>query len=137
LYSLAWSGSIEAACLYRHGDSYYLFVNWGQCCLGADSTYEIRVGRSDRITGPYLDRTGKDLAQGGGSLVLASSGYRIGPGQAGILKEGTREYSSYHFYHAEQRGRSMLAIAPLNWGRDGWPEVGLPLPVNDMSVSTE
>ena len=130
VYSLAWSESIEAACLYHHADHYYLFVNWGQCCRGTNSTYEIRVGRSERVTGPYLDREGKALMQGGGSLVLASEGYRFGPGHAGILKDGAREYFSYHFYHGERRGRSMLEVAPLGWSADGWPQVGSPLPVN-------
>lgn len=31
---------------------YYLFVNWGRCCRGVDSTYEIRIGRSKAIAGP-------------------------------------------------------------------------------------
>lgn len=137
VYSLAWNSSIEAACLYQHEHSYYLLVNWGQCCLGARSTYQIRVGRSERITGPYLDRQGKDMMQGGGSLVLASEGYRIGPGHAGILKDGAKEYLSYHFYHAERRGRSMLEVAPLGWSKDGWPEVGSPLPVHQVSTSAE
>jgi arabinan endo-1,5-alpha-L-arabinosidase len=129
IYALAWNQSIEAACLCRHTDRYYLFVNWGQCCRGTNSTYEIRVGRSVSITGPYLDRDGKDMLKGGGSLVLASSGFRIGPGHAGILRDDGREFFSYHFYHGENRGRSMLELAPLRWSADGWPEVEAALAV--------
>jgi len=130
VYSLARNESIEAACLCRHADHYYLFLNWGQCCRGTNSTYEIRVGRSERVTGPYLDHEGKDLMQGGGSLVLSGEGFRIGPGHAGILKDGAREYLSYHFYHAERHGGSMLEVAPLSWSKDGWPKLNSPLPVN-------
>ena len=43
---LAWHDSIEAPALLKHGRYYYLFVNWGLCCRGVNSTYEIRVGRS-------------------------------------------------------------------------------------------
>jgi arabinan endo-1,5-alpha-L-arabinosidase len=71
---LAWSESIEAPALLKHGDHYYLFVNWGLCCKGLSSTYEIRVGRSRKITGPYLDASGNSLATGGGSLFLKSEG---------------------------------------------------------------
>jgi arabinan endo-1,5-alpha-L-arabinosidase len=123
LYSLAHKEKIEAAALYRHGDYYYLFVNWGQCCQGTRSTYNIRVGRSRNITGPYLDRDGIDMLTGGGSLFLESEGRFIGPGHAGILKDGERYLLSYHFYDGDNRGRARLAIRPLEWDKDGWPRV--------------
>jgi len=59
LYALAYNKSIEASYIYRHGNFYYLFVNWGICCRGVESTYEIRVGRSEKITGPYLDKAAR------------------------------------------------------------------------------
>ena len=74
LYSLAFNDAIEASYIYRHDGFYYLFVNWGRCCRGTNSTYEVRVGRSQKITGPYLDKDGTDLMAGGGSLFLATDG---------------------------------------------------------------
>jgi arabinan endo-1,5-alpha-L-arabinosidase len=127
VYPLAWNESIEAACLYQRGNAYYLFVNWGRCCVGTNSTYEIRVGRSDKITGPYVDRQGRDMLQGGGNVFLASKGKRIGPGHAGILKENNKEFVSYHYYDGENAGRARLEIAPLRWTDDGWPEAAEPL----------
>ena len=53
-YQLAYNSSIEASYIYHRGGYYYLFVNWGSCCSGVNSTYNIRVGRSPTITGPYL-----------------------------------------------------------------------------------
>jgi arabinan endo-1,5-alpha-L-arabinosidase len=47
MYSLAHNDSIEAAFIYHHENRYHLFVNWGICCRGTNSTYEIRAGRSD------------------------------------------------------------------------------------------
>ena len=41
-----FSNTEEGSCLYQRGDYYYLFVNFGGCCAGVDSTYNIRVGRS-------------------------------------------------------------------------------------------
>ena len=123
LYHLAWNHSIEAACLTRHDNYYYLFVNWGQCCQGTNSTYEVRLGRAEKITGPYLDRDGKNLADGGGSPFLASSGRFIGPGHIGIMDDGATNSVarfSYHYYDAATKGRSRLAIAKIDWS-DGWP----------------
>ena len=62
--------SIEASYLYQHGGYYYLFVNWGICCKGTNSTYNIRVGRSKQVTGPYLDQSGVDLLKGGGGSLV-------------------------------------------------------------------
>ncbi len=123
MYSLAHTKAIEAPFIYRNGDYYYLFVNWGTCCRGTNSTYNIRVGRSREITGPYLDKDEKDLAQEGGSLLLGTDGAFIGPGHAGIFKEEGRFWFSCHFYNGSQRGASMLAIQPLRWNPDGWPSL--------------
>jgi arabinan endo-1,5-alpha-L-arabinosidase len=123
IYHLAWNQSIEASCLTRHDNFYYLFVNWGQCCKGTNSTYEVRVGRADKITGPYRDRDGSDLATGGGSPFLQSSGRFIGPGHIGIVNDGTPNgptQFSYHYYDADTQGRSRLAIGKIDWS-SGWP----------------
>jgi arabinan endo-1,5-alpha-L-arabinosidase len=123
LHRLAWNDSIEASCLTRHGDFYYLFVNWGQCCRGTNSTYEVRVGRAKDITGPYLDREGSDLAAGGGSPFLKTSGRFIGPGHIGIVANnsinGPTRFS-YHYYDADTQGKSRLAIGIIDWA-SGWP----------------
>ncbi len=121
LVALAWHQSIEAAYLYRQGDFYYLFVNWGICCRGVASTYEVRVGRSRAVTGPYLDREGKDLLHDGGSVFLATDRPFIGPGQVGILRDNGRYWVSVHFYDGTQKGQPTLAIRPMRWSDDGWP----------------
>ena len=118
---LAWTEMIEAPCLTRHGDFHYLFVNWGRCCRGTNSTYEVRVGRSKTITGPYLDRDGINLVDGGGTPFLETTGRFIGPGHIGILGERGTNWFSYHYYDAESNGRSRLAFGQLRWTEDGWP----------------
>ena len=123
LYHLAWNRSIEASCITRHDNFYYLFVNWGSCCAGTNSTYEVRIGRSDKITGPYRDRDGNDLATGGGSLFLERQGRYFGPGHIGIVSDGSTNGPtrfSYHYYDADTHGRSRLAIGAIDWS-SGWP----------------
>lgn len=123
MYSLAHNEAIEAPCIYSHDGHYYLFVNWGICCKGTNSTYEIRVGRSDKITGPYLDKEGKDLLTGGGTKLMQTEGAFIGPGHAGVFAEGDKYWFSFHFYNGSQRGSPTYAIRPLKWSSDGWPLV--------------
>jgi arabinan endo-1,5-alpha-L-arabinosidase len=123
IYPLAHYDSIEAPFIYNHDGVYYLFLNWGMCCRGMNSTYNMRIGRSIKITGPYLDKDNKDMLHGGGTLLLGTDGPFIGPGHAGILKEGDRYWLSMHFYDGTQRGSSALAIRPLKWSPDGWPVV--------------
>ncbi len=120
---LAMNQEIEAPFIHKHGDYYYLFVNWGKCCKGVDSTYEIRVGRSKEISGPYKDKEGADMKEGGGSLFLATDGRFIGPGHASIFVEKGKEMLVHHYYDKDRRGRSDLRMLPLEW-KDGWPVVG-------------
>ncbi len=121
---LAYAPEIEAPFLTRAPDGgYVLFVNWGRCCRGTESTYEIRVGRSDKPTGPFRDRDGRDLREGGGTLILESHGRYIGPGHASILRREGGEYLVHHFYDGDNRGRSRARMLPLTWDNAGWPVV--------------
>lgn len=119
--NLASGDPIEASYLYYHGGYYYLFVNWAQCCAGINSTYNIHVGRSTSITGPYLDRNNSSMLAGGGTLFLKTTGKYIGPGQVGILDENGTDSFSYHYYDANVNGAPTLDLEPLYWTPDGWP----------------
>lgn len=74
------STALEAPAIIYHAGYYYLFTSWDACCKGKDSTYKIMVGRSKAITGPYKDRPGKLLTDGGGTQVLGSHDRIVGPG---------------------------------------------------------
>lgn len=126
MYSLAHWDAIEAPYIYKHDGYYYLFVSLGMCCRGVNSTYNTRVGRAEKVTGPYLDKDGKDLLLGGGTLVVDTQGPFIGPGHAGIIEDQGKFWFSCHFYDGTtQRGISRLSIRPLTWEADGWPVVGM------------
>ena len=118
---------IEAPSILEHDDDFYLFVSLDQCCRGADSTYRMAVGRADDITGPYLNRQGEPMVEGGVTQLQASMGHYVGPGgqEALVTEEG--EVLVYHYYDANDLGTSKLMIAPIRWTEDGWPELD-PLP---------
>ncbi|MGH7867150.1 MAG: family 43 glycosylhydrolase, partial [Candidatus Dormibacteraceae bacterium] len=99
---------------------------------GPKSTYNIRVGRSKLVAGPYRDKAGVDMLQRGGSLFLATTnGPLIGPGHAGTLKaEGKDWFTSDFEGDLRMGGRATLAIMPLRWNGDGWPEAT----VNDVKA---
>jgi arabinan endo-1,5-alpha-L-arabinosidase len=113
-----------SALIYRDG-WYYLLGTHGTCCDGANSTYNIRVGRSKKVTGPYLDNMGYDMVKGGGKLVVAANGRLIGPGHFGrtIVSEGVEKFSCHYEADLDRSGRSILDIRSLIW-KDGWPVGG-------------
>jgi arabinan endo-1,5-alpha-L-arabinosidase len=114
-------GAVEAPIIMRRGGFYYLFVSFDFCCRGEKSTYHVRVGRARRITGPYIDRDGKALTEGGGTPVIEGGGRWRGPGHCAVLQEGGVEKLVYHAYDAEWHGVPTLRVAPLVWDAEGWP----------------
>ena len=132
LYSLASRprtkdspGAIEAPAIIRKDNYYYLFVSFDFCCRGADSTYNIRVGRSRRLTGPYTDRSGKPMLAGGGTMVLTGGSRWRGPGHCAILHDKDGDKIVYHAYDANARGASTLRLASLIWDSEEWPTIEL------------
>ena len=123
---IADNSQIEASYLFHQGNYYYLFVNFGMCCMGVDSTYNIRMGRSTSVNGPYLDENGVNMVNGGGTLLLGSQGRYIGPGQIGIMPEGNVDWMSYHYYDGDNDGTPTYALQQLYWTNQGWPTVTAP-----------
>ena len=116
-------GSIEAPFIVKRGDYWYLFVSFDRCCRGVKSTYNIVVGRSKRVTGPYVDREGLLMTDGGGSLLLeaATRNWR-GPGHQAVFRDRGTDYLVLHAYHGTT-GRPHLQISTMVW-QDGWPRAG-------------
>lgn len=120
-HSIAGRGgdSIEAPTIFRHGGRYYLFVSFGACCQGADSTYRIMAGRSSAITGPYTDRNGTPMTSGGGTEILAGHGGIHGPGHQDVFADDDNDILAYHYYADD--GTALLGVNWLGWDSAGWP----------------
>jgi arabinan endo-1,5-alpha-L-arabinosidase len=111
--------AVEASYIVPQDGWYYLFTSWGQCCEGAKSDYKIAVGRSRDVTGPYVDRNGRALLDGGGTILQDTSGDRVGPGGQSV----SNNVMAYHYYDASADGATKLALKRIYWGDDGWPEL--------------
>ncbi|MFO0788450.1 MAG: family 43 glycosylhydrolase [Pirellulales bacterium] len=116
-----WGSTIEGSALVKHGSYYYLMVNYGGCCSGVNSTYEMRVGRSTSPTGPFLDKNGVDMRNGGGTLFLDDDGKMIGPGHFSISSEAGQDYFGYHYYNGDANGAPTYGLRNLYWTADNWP----------------
>ena len=115
--------AIEAPFIVPHDGNWYLFASFDQCCQGVDSTYNVRVGRSDKLTGPYIDRDGIPMTEGGGTLILSAYGQWKGPGHNGMLVKNGTYWMVYHAYDARQIGIPKLRIESIIWNPDGWPRL--------------
>jgi arabinan endo-1,5-alpha-L-arabinosidase len=131
LTRLAWAPQIEAPVLFFRCGFYYLFVTWGLCCPGEgrsvdDLSYRVAVGRSENILGPYVDREGTPLLEGGGTLLVEGDGVQwAAAGHSDVI--ATRN-KIYHFYHAYRQsdGGAQLRIVELPFDNEGWPVPGGP-----------
>ena len=118
---------IEEGYVRRHGDWYYLWVSVDHCCRRAESDYKVLVGRSKQVTGPYKDRDGRPMTDGGGTLVLAGYGDVRGPGSVATLDHGRREFLVHHFYDKSHNGDPAVQTRELLWDAAGWPVVAEPI----------
>lgn len=110
--------------VYRDG-WYYLLGTHGTCCDGINSTYNIVVGRSRSVTGPYVDNIGRDMLAGGGKMVVAAGDRLVGPGHFGrvVIDKGVEVMSCHYEADMDQGGRSVLGLRPLLW-KNEWPVAG-------------
>jgi arabinan endo-1,5-alpha-L-arabinosidase len=115
----------EASDMMYHDGWYYLLATHGSCCRGSESGYNIRMGRSRRVNGPFIDAMGVDMIQGGGKMLVGSGGRLIGPGHFGLLDlgQGVQKFSMHWEADLDKGGGSVLDIRPLLW-KDGWPVAG-------------
>ncbi len=106
-------GPEGSSIIYNEDEGYYyLFVSYGW--LG--NTYDIRVGRSKEVTGPYLDFNGNDLAK-----------------KADTGDTGTKLAASYYFTASNPGGDQEYTTSTWEWGGFRAPGHGVPFLDDDGS----
>ncbi len=126
-------GAFEGAMIHKRGNYYYLFASVGLCCEGFNSTYRTVVGRSTKLTGPYLNRQGGTMFDNNYTTIIQGNDRWKGPGHNSEIvtdDEGT-DWLLYHAYDTKgSSSNRVLVLDRITWDRDGWPTV------NDGSPSS-
>lgn len=118
----AGGNAIEAPFVYYKKGYYYLFASIDYCCKGEKSTYKMIVGRSKKVTGPFYDKEGKDMAIGGGTLLLQGDKNWHGVGHNAVAGFDGTDYIIFHAYDAADKGKPKLRIESITW-KEGWPVI--------------
>ncbi|MDR3653556.1 MAG: arabinan endo-1,5-alpha-L-arabinosidase [Paludibacter sp.] len=117
----AGGNAIEAPFIFHKGKYYYLFASIDYCCKGEKSTYKMIVGRSEKLTGPYVDEAGIPMAKGGGTLVQQGDENWYGVGHNAVVSFDGTDYILFHGYDAHDGGKPKLIIEKLEWDKNDWP----------------
>lgn len=116
----AGGNAIEAPFIFKKDSYYYLFVSIDYCCKGVNSSYKMVMGRSKKVTGPYIDKEGKRMNKAGGSLLLEGDKNWHGVGHNSVYSFDNTDYMIFHAYDASDKGKPKLRIEKLKWDK-GWP----------------
>lgn len=114
--------AIEAPFIFKKKGYYYLFASVDYCCKGENSTYKMIAGRSKSIEGPYVDKEGREMQKGGGTIVLQGDKAWYGVGHNAVCTFDGDDYLIFHGYDAADKARPKLRIEKLAWV-DGFPVV--------------
>jgi len=146
-----WQGLEAPEIVYNAQTGYYyLFMAYDE--LGV--AYNTRVCRSQNITGPYLDYTGKDVTAGAECWPMVTHPYKFNnhSGWVGISHVGVFKDESTGDWYLTSQGRlpantnnnpysnalMMGHVRQLRWTENGWP-VAMPeryAAVKDSTIST-
>ena len=139
--SKASGGAEEGPSLIEHGGKYFLFTAWDICCQqGANieqTTYKTAYGRADKVTGPYKDRAGYDMANGGGTILLERYGRYVGPGGGEAFQDLNRVRFVHHYYDLNGDKFNHIHIRDVVFTDDNWVEMGQPFLGRYLSAEVE
>ena len=127
------NGAVEGPYIVYNNkfNKYYLFVSYDSLF----ENYNVRVGRADAITGPYLDFNGRNMLDTEyepqyevGTKLLG--GYRFGddegwiaPGHNSVLNDDGQYYIAHHARGEADKNWAYLHIRKILWSEEGWPLV--------------
>lgn len=116
--------SVEAPFIFYHDGYFYLLVSFDYCCRGINSNYKVAVGRSKKVVGPYKDKDGRRLDQGGGTILCQTDSLYAGIGHCAAYQFENDPQKEWlfvaHGYDKNLKGASKLVLRKMDF-EDGWP----------------
>ena len=143
VYKIASRGGkgIEGPSLIEHNGQYFLFTAWDTCCKQGNeieqTTYKTAVGRADKVNGTYKDRGGKELNNGGGTILMERYSRYVGPGGGEAFKDLNRIRFVHHYYDLTGDKYNHIHIRDVVFTDDNWPEMGQPFLGRYLSAEAE
>jgi arabinan endo-1,5-alpha-L-arabinosidase len=116
--------------VWRNG-YYYLFVSYD-----VYESYNVRVGRSTNLIGPYVDRQGRSMTNGYATPLLAPYGKWRNTGHNDVLLGQSTGYDLFVSHIWTKDFIRALQVRPLFWASDGWPLVGEPITQYPSAAAT-
>ena len=117
--------AFEGTYVHKKGNNYYLFASIGSCCEGESSTYQLVVGRSPSLLGPYVDKSGKEMLDNGYEIIISKNNRFVGNGHCSEIVQDD-EGNDWIFYHGvdleNPKGRALL-LDQVKWDNAGWPYI--------------
>jgi len=117
--------AFEGTYIHKKNGYYYLFASIGSCCEGVNSTYQLVVGRSESLLGPYVDKNGKNMMDNGYTLVIGSNGRFTGNGHCSeiVQDDAGNDWLLYHGVDRKTPEGRILLLDQVKWDATGWPYV--------------
>ncbi|MBR2197958.1 MAG: family 43 glycosylhydrolase [Fibrobacter sp.] len=141
--SSASEGAEEGPSLIEHNGQYFLFTAWDICCQQGpnieNTTYKTAYGRADSVTGPYKDRAGYSMLNGGGTILMERYGRYVGPGGGEAFQDLNRVRFVHHYYDNSEKGDKYnhIHIRDVVFTDDNWVEMGQPFLGRYLSAEVE
>lgn len=117
--------AFEGTYIHKREGYYYLFASIGTCCEGENSTYQLVVGRSTSLLGPYVDKTGKEMMNNGSSIVIGPNSRFVGNGHCSeiIQDDANNDWIFYHGVDRKDPHGRVLLMDRVKWDEQDWPYV--------------
>lgn len=90
--------------------------------MSTTTPLQVFVGRSTSAHGPFIDQSGVDMVNNGGTLVIASHGDVFAPGGEGVFTDSKsgKDIFVYHYLHSQgdiayKEANSSLGLNAIDW----------------------